>query len=154
MGKEAVDEQISKFYGPIHILLQEQNVLFENVTFMFGRKIIFKAHQGIDDLTEDEQRIWIHFVDTYLLPHNNKIMDIIRKNYHLMYKFEIPNSFYKYFNYAVGWEQLDNQSRHGVPNYYQYYFQYNFPQDFTQYIDETLDLLEKRKEELIEQTQK
>lgn len=148
--KDHIDSQISEFYGPISALLQEQDILFERILYMFGRRHIFSKNQtSIKDLPENEQKIWMHFVDTYKIPLNHKIIEIIRNKKHLIYKSEIPECFYKYLDYTLGWELLDNQTQNGIPNYYEYYYCFNFPQEFRIYINSTLDLLMKCKEELV-----
>lgn len=150
--KEQIDTQIAEFYGPISALLQEQNILFERVLYMFGRRFVFAKNQTqLSDLPENEQIIWAHYVDTYKIPLNNKIIEIIRSKKHLIYKSEVPSCFQAYLDYALGWEFLDNQKRQGVPNYYEYYYCYNYPQDFTSYINSTLRILLKKQAELLGQ---
>ena len=101
--KEFIEEQISKLYGPISVLLQEQSILFERILQMFGRREIFKHDQySIKDLTEEEQKIWMHYVNTYKIPINNRILEIIRNNRHLVYKSEMPECFYRYLDYSLG----------------------------------------------------
>ena len=135
--KELVDKQISEFYGPISALLQEQNIIRSRVSYMFGRNFIFdKDHPDFNSLSENEQKIWVHFIDTYKIPINNKIIEIIRNNIHLIYNSNIPYSFKLYLDYTLGWELLDNQKRNKVPNFYEYNYLYNFPVDFEKYINE------------------
>ena len=75
--KDHIDSQISEFYGPIYALLQEQDILFERILYMFGRRHIFsKSQTSIKDLPENEQKIWMHFVDTYKIPLNHKILHL------------------------------------------------------------------------------
>jgi len=151
--KEQIDKQIAEFYGPISALLQEQNILFERILYTFGRRHVFSKDQtSLGDLPEDEQKIWAHYVDTYKIPLNNKIIEIIQSKKHLIYKSEIPTCFDVYLDYSLGWELLDNQKRHGVPNYYEYYYCYNFPKEFSVYINNTLHVLLKRQAELIGET--
>lgn len=151
--KEQIDKQIAEFYGPISALLQEQNILFERILYTFGRRHIFSKDQtSLSDLPEDEQKIWAHYVDTYKIPLNNRIIEIIQSKKHLIYRSEIPTCFDVYLDYALGWELLDNQKRHGVPNYYEYYYCYNFPKEFSVYINNTLRVLLKRQAELIGET--
>lgn len=151
--KEQIDKQIAEFYGPISALLQEQNILFERILYTFGRRHVFSKDQtSLSDLPEDEQKIWAHYVDTYKIPLNNRIIEIIQSKKHLIYRSEIPTCFDVYLDYALGWELLDNQKRHGVPNYYEYYYCYNFPKEFSVYINNTLRVLLKRQAELIGET--
>lgn len=147
--KELVDKQISQFYGPISALFEEQDYIRLRVFYMFGRNCIFdNEHPDFNSLTEREQKIWSHFIDTYKIPINNKIVDIIRNNRHLIYNSEIPDSYKLYLDYTLGWELLDNQKRNGVPNFYEYRYIYNFPIEFSDYIHKTLSLLLKRQSEL------
>lgn len=148
--KEHIDKQISEFYGPISALLKKQDILFERILYMFGRSFVFRKDQTqLSQLSENEQKIWVHFVDTYIIPQNKRIVEIIQKNQHLIYKSEVPPCFEKYLDYALGWELLDNQKRHGVPNYYEYYYSFNFPKDFKSYINSTLTVLQNKQAELI-----
>ena len=148
--KEHIDKQISEFYGPISTLLQEQNIIFDKILYMFGRPYVFSKDQTqLSDLPENEQKIWMHFVDTYKIPLSNKIVEIIQNKKHLIYKSEIPTCFNVFLDNTQGWELLDNQKRNGVPNYYEYSYSYNFPVEFTSYINRTLKLLLKRQAELI-----
>ena len=152
--KEQADRQISEFYGPVSALLQEQDIRYKRILYMFGRDQVFKKDQTLSDLPENEQRTWMHFVDTYIIPSNNKIVEIIRNKKHLVYNSEIPACFMTYLDYTLGWELLDNQKRNGVPNYYEYSYAFDFPVGFTHYINETLKVLLKKQSELMGETQK
>lgn len=148
--KEQIDIQIAMFYGPISALLKEQNIVWQRIIYQLGRNCIFENNQfTINDLPEDEAKIWMHFVDMYKIPLNKKIVDIIRDNTHLVYKSEIPSCFNTFLDYTLGWELLDKQKRSGVPNYYEYHYCYNFPKEFTRYINNTLEILLVKQAELI-----
>lgn len=149
--KELIDQQISKFYGPISAILKEQDIRFSLIQYQMGKTYIFNKEQyKLADLTEEEQKIWMHYVDTYVLPTNQHILSILENNQHLIYKSEIPTSLGQFQNYAIGWELLDNQRRGGVPNYYEYYYKTNFPREFQNYIEETLKILFKIQSELLQ----
>lgn len=149
--KELIDRQIEEFYGPISAILYESDIRFSLILYQFGRKHVFVLGQTqLSDLLENEQLIWKHFVDEYKIPSQNKIVDIIRNNQHLIYKSESPTCFKEFLEYAIGWELLDNQKRSNVPNYYEYHYSYNYPHSFTIYINETLKVLLKKQNELIE----
>lgn len=147
--KELVDQQISKFYGPISALIEEQHIRWLRILYMFGRNYIFDPeHPDFESLTEKERKIWVHFIDTYKLPIGHQIVEIIRNNRHLIYKSEIPDSFKLFMDYTVGWELLVNQKKNGVPNFYEYRYEYNYPKEFDNYIKETLKILLKRQTDL------
>jgi hypothetical protein len=150
--KELVDKQIAHFYAPIAELLREQDLRWRFIGEQIGRSIIFDdGKDGASDLPDDEQKIWIHFIDTYSIPINKKIIDIIQNHQHLIYKSEMPKECFKSFmEYAVGMELLDNQKKNGVPNYYDYRNRSNFPRTFVQYIEQTLTTLSKRQVEIMQ----
>ena len=119
-----------------------------------GKTFIFSKNQfKLSDLSQDEQKIWKHFVDKYILPTNQKIISILENNQHLIFKSEIPTSLSTFQNYALGWELLDNQKREGVPNYYEYYYSINFPREFQIYINKTLKTLLKIQSELLQMSE-
>lgn len=148
--KDYIDQQISFFYGPISSLLLEQNIGYQQILKILNRSQVFeKIGDTVIDLPENEQKIWIHFIDTYTIPLNNKIIEIIREKKHLIYNSEIPAVFHKYYEYAIGWELLDNQKRNDISNNYHYRFYYDFPSEFEKYINETLTLLLKKQAQLM-----
>lgn len=109
---------------------------------------------SFSDLPENEQAIWKHYVDTYKIPMQIKIVEIMRNNLHLIYNSEIPTCYKEFLDYALGWEMLDNQKRNGVQNYYEYHYVFNYPLEFNHYIRSTLTLLLQEQSKLIEQTEK
>ena len=147
--RDLIDKQISEFYGPISALLNDSDVRFSLILYQLGRPHVFEIGKDkLSDLPERDRLIWKHYVDTYKIPLQNKILEILKNNQHLVYKSEIPTCFKSYLQYAIGWELLDNQKRNNVPNYYEYYYSYNFPVEFTNYINETLSILLKKQQEL------
>lgn len=150
--KELIDRQISSLYGPIYALQIESGIRFSRILYQLGRQYAIPKDKTFEDLPENEQSIWKHFVDTYVINTQMKIVEIMRRNIHLVYKSEIPNCYYVYLDYALGWELLDNQKRNGVPNYYQYHYIINYPTEFQNYIKKTLHILLKRQDELLSES--
>lgn len=149
--KELIDRQIEEFYGPIAAMLYESDIRFSLILHQLGREHVFAEGQmQLSDLPENEQLVWKHYVDEYKIPSQNKIVDILRNNQHLIYKSESPTCFKEFLEYAIGWELLDNQRKNGVTNYYEYYYSYNYPRSFTNYINETLQVLHKKQNALID----
>lgn len=157
--KELVDAQISKLYGPIAELTRESSIIFELVIKQIGHSPVFRTIydrneqcyrlERLNELPEEEQKIWVHFIENYSLPIQEKILDIIQKNQHLVYKSTVPECFHLYMNYVLGWRLLHAQMKNNVPNEYEYYYEYNYPVEFNTYIEKTLLLLQKRQDELI-----
>lgn len=147
-----LNEQISKCYGPISAILMEQEIISDKIWFVFGRKAIFDhGKDKLSDLTPDEQKIWVHFVDNYKIPLQHKILEILQRNKHLLVQNESSASIDRFMDYALGWELLDSQARHGVPNYYEYYYSFNYPVDFNKHIKRTLKELIENRDKLIAQ---
>lgn len=137
--KDLVDKQISELYGPIAELLREQELRRSLIKQQFGRHEIFSSNQlKITDLSENEQLIWKHFVETYIIPIHLRVLEIIQKNQHLVLDSKFPSCFRDYMEYVIGWELLDNQLKSGIPNHYNYYYSYNYPIEFNIYIEDTL----------------
>ena len=118
---------------------------------MLGRKIIFDdEHSTLSDFSEEQKNIWIHFVDTYVIPTNKEIIQILQQNRHLLNEADDYEKYIKPFiDYAVGWELLDNQKRNGVKNYYEYHYAYAFPKLFTEYFSSTLNYLSEEQASII-----
>ena len=147
---QLLDEQISKYYGPIYAILREQTIIKQRIWYQIGRDVIFnKGKNKLTDLSPEEQLIWKHFIDKYKIPMQHRIIEIMRDNAHLAIHGEHDIYVEQFLDYALGWELLDNQKKEGVPNYYEYYYCYNYPVEFNNYINNTLITLVKEKELLI-----
>ncbi|WP_289393534.1 hypothetical protein [uncultured Phocaeicola sp.] len=147
-----LDEQISKYYGPISAILIEQQIIAERIWTQLGRYYIFeKGHDKLSDLAPNEQLIWKHFIDTYKLPLQHKIVEIMQHNAHLAVHGEHDASVDAFLEYVLGWELLDDQMHNSVPNSYEYYYRYNYPKEFNEYIHNMLKTLIEKKETLISQ---
>lgn len=147
---ELLDEQISKYYGPISAILKEQTIIWQRILFQIGRNVVFdNGKDKLSDLTPDEQLIWKHFIDNYKIPMQRRIIEIMRDNAHLAIHGEHDVYVDQFVDYVLGWELLDSQKREGVPNHYEYYYSSNYPGCFNKYINETLANLLREKETLI-----
>ncbi len=74
-GKVFIDQQVSLLYGPVSQLLKEQNIRFRRILDMLGRDAVFKRNQyKLSDLSDDEQKIWVHFINNYKIPIDNLIV--------------------------------------------------------------------------------
>ncbi len=147
--KELIDNQISLLYGPVSILLNKYNLIRDKIFKLIGRNYIFdENHRTLDSLPSREQKIWIHYVEEYKIPLNNKICDIISQSSHLIYNSENPKGLYAFIDYTIGWELSMNQYKSKVPNDFQYFYHENFPSNFVDYIHSTLSVLLRRQAEI------
>ena len=150
--KELVDNQISKLYGPIYALIIEGEVMFSRVLYQLGRNSVIPKGLDFDDLPEDDKKVWRHYVNTYKIPYQLKMVEIMRNNFHLIKDSEIPVCYKKFLDYSLGWEMLDNQKRNSVPNFYKYHYIDNYPIEFNHYIRSTLEDLLSQQARLIKAT--
>ena len=99
-------------------------------------------------MPEEQQKIWIHYVENYVLPNLRKIVEILRENIHLLKDSKVPKCVTVLLDYALGWELVHNQAKSGVNEYYEYRYSFNYPEEFRIYIDNTLANLLKEQNEL------
>ncbi len=147
---QLLDQQISKYYGPISALIQEQSIVRQRIQHQIGRNTVFdRGREKLSDLAPDEQLIWKHFVDTYKIPLQHRIVEIMKENAHLAIHGEHDIYVDMFLDYVYGWELLDSQKREGVPNFYEYYYSFSYPVGFNDYINGTLRALIEEKESLM-----
>lgn len=147
-----IDEQLSKYYGPILAILQEQNILWTRVHEQMGGGPVFESWQDtLDDLDSEKRKLWVHYVDTYKIPLQREIVNIMRANAHLAETDITQTAPYQFLSYVVGWELLDRQKRDGVPNYYEYHEAVNYPSNINAYIKGTFEKLKRERDKLLEE---
>lgn len=109
---QLLDEQISKYYGPISAILREQTIIRQRIWYQIGRDVIFNnGKDKLTDLSPEEQLIWKHFIDKYKIPMQHRIIEIMRDNAHLAIHGEHDIYVDHFLDYALGWELLDSQKR-------------------------------------------
>lgn len=147
-----IDEQLSKYYGPILAILKEQNIIWTRVHEQMGGGPVFEKWQHtLDDLDNEKRKLWVHYVDTYKIPLQREIVNIMRENAHLAVTDISQTAPYQFLSYVVGWELLDRQKRDGVPNYYEYHEAVNYPANFNVYIEDTFMKLKQERDALLEE---
>jgi hypothetical protein len=145
--KSHLDQQLSEFYGPIYGFLLENDRLRQVIQEQFGRIIIF---EGGNPLTEEEQKIWILFLETYFLPNNRKIIDILTKKVHLLQGYQYPKSFLAFLDYAIGFEALHKQYLN-LGKEYGFHQKINFPIEFREEVIKVMSSLKKKQWEIVKQ---
>lgn len=147
--KAFVDRQISELYGPLDAIITMQNMRRNIIKYQFGRPAIFKETGELQDLSEDEEKQWVHFVDTYVLPSLNEIIELFKSHRDLMFESEIPEEVKAIYKYAISFEMASKQYKDGVPNYYQYHSIGNYPVSFNNYVNRTLKKLKEEQKKLM-----
>ncbi len=100
---QLLDEQISKYYGPISAILKEQTIISQHIWEQIGSEVIFdRGKDKLSDLAPNEQLIWKHFIDKYKIPMQHRIIEIMRDNAHLALHGEHDEYVNRFLDYVLG----------------------------------------------------
>lgn len=145
-----IDNQIRQFYGPIFFKLKELEYIRLHIQEEMGTgdKSVFPGSTTLKDLTPENQKIWIHFIDNYQIPIHNEILKIMFENSHLSLN-NSEHCIYEFKDYVIGTNLLNKQYNDNIPNFYEYSYSRNYPKNFNKHIEETLKKLENQRAELI-----
>lgn len=143
--KSHLDNQLSSLYGPIYGLLLENDRHRKDIEEIFGRSIIF---EGGNPLSEEEQKIWLHYLENYYLPNNRKIVEVIKSNIHLLQGTSLPKSFINFIDYTVAFEASHKQYK-DLGRLYGFHSKMNFPVDFQKQIINEISELKKQQWNLV-----
>jgi len=138
-----IRQQLDEFYAPIYGILLENDRVRMHVWEQTGRRaIMFGEGEPLD---EEGVRIWVHYLENYLIPNNRKILSILQNKMHLYRGLEYPNCFRDWVDYALGYEALHSQYR-GWGREYGFVSVRNFPTEFLEHIVETMsDLMREQR---------
>jgi hypothetical protein len=132
-----LNEQLSKFYGPIYSILLENDRIRKIVQEQIGRSAIFEAG---GELTKSEFKIWSHYLENYLIPNNRQILNIMKNNFHLTTGYTFKQEYLKWIDYAIGYE-LQHKQYLDIGKSYGFHSIYNFPIEFRTSIINTMSQL-------------
>ena len=98
-----LQSQIEELYSPLLGLIQYSHMVYE-----IAQKRLPRLKGGIPPggARPDESEIWRYFVETYFLPLNMKMADLIRKKIHLINSDEVPDSFQKFLAHQAEYDCL------------------------------------------------
>ena len=145
MKLQYLNGQISEFYGPIYSILLENDRIRQLIQDQFERKTIFEAGK---ELNKDEQEIWVHYLENYLIPNNRKIIDILINKIHLLQGYSFPSIYREWIDHALGYEVLHKQYK-DVGRKYGFHSISNFPSEFRTEIVNTMSQLKKKQFEIV-----
>lgn len=140
-----LNEQLSKFYGPIYSLLLENDRIRLIIQKQMGRDVIFPVGHS---LTKDELKIWTHYLENFLIPNNRLILNTIENNVHLIQGVRFPEEYLDWIDHAIGYELLHKQYL-DIGKEYGFYSIINFPKEFRESIVNSISQLKKRQQELV-----
>lgn len=131
-----INNQISQLYGPILFKLKELESIRLHIQEEMGTgdEPIFPGSRTLADLSLENQKIWIHFIDNYQIPILKEILKIMFENSHLLINEKEP-CIYEFKEYTIGHALLNKQFHDHIPNFYDYSYSINLPQNYNIYIE-------------------
>lgn len=144
---EHTQRQIRELYGPLYCLLRRGKHLHGVFTTIVGtNKAEWKRLRGPDGIFRPDKLklkrnkdLWVFFTDTYFIPSNSRIRQLIELNYNLLYSYELPQSFENFFNHEAQYQSMRNlEKRVGmvIPN--KHLEEHPWPEGFNNDVEETL----------------
>lgn len=131
-----LEKQLAEFYSPLYSLLK------------INEEII-KTHWDVNKKEHTHKvsdEIWLELRDKTLMPNNIRIMEILKKNAHLIEGPIIPDAVSKFIVHAEVWPLT-----HKYPNNFREYLEnFSFPEEFRALIYKSMQDLKKEYYELIQ----
>jgi hypothetical protein len=103
-ARSHLEAQIEQLYGPLLGHIQYSRFVYEVAT----HRLAPSPSEPIDftKLSTNEGEIWRFFVESYFLPNNARIRDIIRAKMHLLDEGILPQSFEAFLRHEAQFEAL------------------------------------------------
>lgn len=118
--------RLDEFYSPIYGYLVENDRARKLISEQIGREIIFTRD---NPLPQEDENIWIHYLENYVLPNNRSILNILQNKMHLFVGETYPESFRIWIDYALGYEIFHKQYK-DIGREYGFHSCMNFPDQF------------------------
>lgn len=140
--KDKIDEQITKLYVPLYTLSMEKKMQTNILLNRLNRSYVFAKGQNINDLSENDKKLWIDFLKNHYIPNLNRMKEILNNNIHLIYDPELPSSYQRFMSYTLKLNNdLELYFSSSNNNYANLFIEDNYPSDFDIYINKTLGRL-------------
>jgi hypothetical protein len=111
-----LQRQIEELYSPLLGLIQYSHLVYE-----VAKRKIPSLRGDRRNITEEEVGVWRYFAETYFLPLNRQIAELIRAKIYLIASDEMPSSFLRFFEHQAQfaclyklWKDLSVES-HDIP---------------------------------------
>jgi hypothetical protein len=138
LALEYLKNQIEELYGPLFGLIQQSKISHDFLVTLLPTN----SQGNIDrnSFSDNDSEIWNFFTETYFLPINKQIRELIRTKVYLLENGTMPSSFIEFFQHEVNLEsrhlmwkemEIDTANLHGVL----------WPSRFNNDVEETLERL-------------
>jgi len=108
---EHLERQIEELYGPLLGLLRNSYLIFEVSTKILP--MLDDLSYDFKNFTEEDYKRYDYFTETYFLPINAKIAELINTKITLIEKQNMPESFKKFLNHQIEYECIHNLMKEG-----------------------------------------
>lgn len=96
-----LESQLQEFYGPLAFLIQESRRSHQDLLETLGRDSVFVKGQ---ELTDDELKVWLFWVENDIFPRNDKIHDLLTGKTHLIEGDQVPQSYLDFLEHHISWK--------------------------------------------------
>ena len=131
-----MEKQLNEFYSPIYSLLKINNEIIKTKWDPKTRKFTKTV----------PEKIWKDLRDNVLIPNNRVIVEILKKNIHLIEGTDIPECVSSFIVHAEVWPLT---CKYGT-DFEEYIKRFSFPPEFGNLMYETTERLKREYCELIE----
>lgn len=121
---EHLEQQLTKFYGPIAALLSMNRAILQLSPYMTKDSLA-------DEVPEE---LWHDLRDNIMIPNNRAIVDIVKQSFHLIEGRSVPPHV---FDFLVHAEVFSIRKKHGFSKE-NYLARFKFPVEFERHIDATV----------------
>jgi hypothetical protein len=97
-----IQRQIQELYSPLLGLIAQSKIVFD----IAKRKLPHLNDRPKEQITREEAETWRYFVETYFLPLNKQMADLIRTKIYLITADELPESFNRFLMHQAQFECL------------------------------------------------
>ena len=101
--RDHLERQIEQLYGPLLGLIQHSRMAFDVAQSKLPNK---NGKIDFSRFSDRDAQIWRYFVESYFVPVNAQIRELIRSKMHLLEAGIVPESFAKFFAHEVQLEAL------------------------------------------------
>lgn len=96
-----LESQLEELYGPLAFLIQESRRTHQDLLATLKREQVFEEGK---ELSEDDLKVWLFWVENDILPRNDKIKDLMTAKTHLIDGAQVPQSYLDFLEHHNSWK--------------------------------------------------
>ena len=104
--------QIEELYGPLFGIIQESRAVYD-----VARKFVPINKEGridVQNFSPEHEKIWAHYVDSYIRPLNKQAVELIRSKMYLLDLNTLPDSFRQFLEHAAHLDSVNSLAGEGL----------------------------------------